>query len=137
MCKPMSTGIKTITFSLAFALSSYSLVASSTFIPQDKQKLEPPAVSAEQLDRAKTLFKERCSRCHGREGNGATTIGAMLNVPDFTNPKWWGKEPTDARLINSVTMGKNDMPAFGRKISKRDVESLIAYVHLFNKAADT
>jgi mono/diheme cytochrome c family protein len=126
-----------LSVAVAVALSSYSFVALSTVGVQDKQTLKAPTVSTEQIARAKTLFKERCSRCHGRDGDGGTTIGAMLDVPDFTDPKWWAKEPADARLIYSVTNGKNEMPAFGRKITKREIESLIAYVRLFNKEADT
>ena len=61
----------------------------------------------------------------------------MLDAPDFTSPGWWTEETTDARLVNSVTNGKHEMPAFGRKITKREIESLIAYVRLFNKAANS
>jgi mono/diheme cytochrome c family protein len=133
----MSTGIKTIILSAAIVLSSYSFVASSRVSHQDQQRLEAPTLSAGQLAHAKTLFKEKCSRCHGRNGDGATTIGAMLDATNFTNPEWWTEETTDARLINSVTNGKHEMPAFGRKISKREIESLIAYVRLFNKTANS
>ena len=137
MCNLMSTCIKTTILSAAFVLSSYSFVASSRVNHQDQQKLEAPTVSTGQLAHAKTVFKERCSRCHGRTGDGATTIGAMLDAPDFTNPEWWTEETTDPRLINSVTNGKHGMPAFGRKITKQEIESLIAYVRLFKKAASS
>ena len=137
MSNVMSSGIKTTILSVAFVLSCYSLVASSRVSHQDQQEIEAPTVSTEQSAHAKTLFKERCARCHGRKGDGATTIGAMLDVPDFTNPEWWTKEPTEAQLINSVTNGKHDMPSFGRKITKRDIESLIVYVRLFKKAPDS
>ena len=137
MCNLMSTGMKITILSAAFVLSSYSFVASSRVSHQDQQRLEAPTLSTGQLAHAKTLFKERCSRCHGRNGDGATTIGAMLDATDFTNPEWWTEEITDARLVNSVTNGKHEMPAFGRKITKREIESLIAYVRLFNKAADS
>lgn len=137
MCNLISTGIKITLLSAAFVLSSYSFVALSVVSHQDQQGLEVPTLSTGQLAHAKSLFKERCSRCHGRNGDGATTIGAMLDATDFTNPEWWTEETTDARLINSVTNGKHEMPAFGRKISKREIESLIAYVRLFNKTANS
>ncbi|MFN2579440.1 MAG: cytochrome c, partial [Pyrinomonadaceae bacterium] len=101
MCKLMITGIKTIILSAAFVLSFYSFVALSRVSHQDQKELAAPTVSTGQLAQAKTLFKERCSRCHGRNGDGATTIGAMLDATDFTNPEWWTEEITDARLINS------------------------------------
>ena len=135
-CNLMRPGIKTIIPCVAAALSICLLIASSRVRGQDQEKPEVLTVSIDQLTRAKTLFKEKCSRCHGREGNGATTIGEMLEVPDFTNPKWWGKETTNARLVYSVTNGKHEMPAFGKKVTKSEIEWLIAYVRLFNKAAD-
>lgn len=132
----MRPGIKTIIPSVAVALSICLLIAASRVRGQKKQESEVPTVSIAQLRRAKNLFKDKCSRCHGREGDGATTIGEMLEVPDFTDPKWWGKAPTKARLVYSVTNGKHEMPAFGKKITKSEIEWLIAYVRLFNKAAD-
>lgn len=136
LCNLMRPGIKAIIPSVAVALSICLLIAVSRVRGHDKQKPEVPKVSIDQLTRAKTLFKEKCSRCHGREGDGATTIGEMLGVPDFTNPKWWRKATTNARLVYSVTNGKHEMPAFGKKITKSEIEWLIAYVRLFNKAAD-
>ena len=136
LCNLMRPGIKTITTCFAVALSICLLIASSRVRGQNQEKPEVLTVSIDQVTRAKALFKEKCSRCHGREGNGATTIGEMLEVPNFTNPKWWGKETTNARLVYSVTNGKHEMPAFGKKLTKSEIEWLIAYVRLFNRAAN-
>jgi mono/diheme cytochrome c family protein len=132
----MRLEIKTIILGIAVASGICLLVVSSRVSGQDKKKPALATLSVDQLARAKSLFKEKCSRCHGLDGDGATTIGDMLDVPDFTNPKWWAKETTDARLVYSVTNGKHEMPAFGKKIMKSEIEWLIAYVRLFNKSAD-
>ena len=101
---------------------------------QDKQeKKDSESISPEQLAQAKALFNERCARCHGVDGRGETILGSMLGVPDFTDEKWWKEEKSDRRLTTSITNGKEEMPAFGKKLSKQEISQLVAYVHRFNR----
>jgi mono/diheme cytochrome c family protein len=101
----------------------------------EQEKKESEALSPEQLAHAKTLFGERCAKCHGADGRGATVLGGMLGVPNFTDEKWWKEERSDKELITSVTNGKDEMPAFGKKLSKQEIGALVIYVRRFNKAA--
>lgn len=84
---------------------------------------------------AKALFGEKCARCHGADGRGRTTLGEMLSAPDFTDERFWGEEKSERRLVNSITGGKGEMPAFGKKLSKRDISGLADYVRAFRKPA--
>ena len=101
-------------------------------LPQDTPAKKRD-LSAEELTRAKTLFKEKCSRCHGVDGRGQTVLGVMLEVPDFTNEKWW-KAHRDDDLIKLITKGDGDMPSFARKLTKSDISLLADYVRHFNKS---
>jgi mono/diheme cytochrome c family protein len=83
---------------------------------------------------AKPLFDELCARCHGQDGRGKTKLGEMLGTPDFTDAGWQ-KNASDERMGNSIRDGLNQMPAFGRKLSRREVASLVAYVRGFAKPA--
>lgn len=96
---------------------------------------EAERMTDERLAQAKTLFGERCARCHGADGRGQTITGSMLGIPDFTDEKWWKEDKSDARLLTSVTEGRDEMPAFGKKLSRREIAALVAYVRRFNKAA--
>jgi mono/diheme cytochrome c family protein len=91
-------------------------------------------VSSEQREQAKKTFKDQCSRCHGTDGKGDTVMGDMLFPPDFTDGEWW-KELGNERLVQSITNGKNEMPAFGKKLTKPEILALIAYVRCFDKSA--
>jgi mono/diheme cytochrome c family protein len=104
-------------------------------VGQEKQEKKgaPPAVSSKELAHAKTVFGERCARCHGVDGRSQTVIGGMLGAPDFTKPEWWKDNPGDERLTNSITNGKDGMPGFGKKLSRQEIISLAAYVRRFNK----
>ena len=81
--------------------------------------------------RAKELFDQRCERCHGRDGRGATKLGEMVGAPDFTDGRWWEGGVSDERLKASISEGKGEMPAFGRKLTRPEISSLAAYVRAF------
>ena len=80
---------------------------------------------------AEELFVQRCARCHGRDGRGATKLGEMVKAPDFTDEGWWEGGVSDERLRASIAGGKGEMPAFGRKLSRSEIASLAAYVRAF------
>src|SRR5262245_17236301 len=94
-----------------------------------------PDLSNEQLARAKTVFLEKCARCHGPDGQGRTVLGSMLKIPNFTDSAFWRDDVNNRRLINTVTNGKNEMPAFGKKLTRAEINSLVAYVRRFSRSA--
>ena len=79
------------------------------------------------------LFKEKCARCHGEDGRGQTVIGQMVGAPNFTDGRWWNEEKTERRFVRSITEGKGEMPAFGKKLTRPDIKALAAYVRTFRK----
>ena len=88
----------------------------------------------EQLAETKRLFTENCVRCHGDDGRGKTTTGAMLDVPDFTDEKFWQEDVKDERLAGSIRDGKSGMPKFEKKLTDEQIGSLIKYVRQFDKS---
>ncbi len=70
------------------------------------------------------LFIEYCAKCHGRDGTGNTPQGKQLMARDFTDTEWQSSK-NDEQLIKQVTKGSEDMPPFGKKLTKEQIESLI------------
>jgi mono/diheme cytochrome c family protein len=70
------------------------------------------------------LFKQYCAKCHGENGKGDTPKGQQLMARDFTDAEWQAGE-SDSELIKSVTNGKEDMPPWGKKLTKEQIESLV------------
>src|SRR5215472_2591427 len=101
---------------------------------QDEKPVEP-AISPEQFNHAKTVFAEKCARCHGADGRGQTVLGGMLKAPNFTAAQFWTDEKNNKRLTSSITNGKKEMPAFGRKLSRQEINSLVVLVRHFHKPA--
>ena len=81
---------------------------------------------------ATKLFKQNCVKCHGADGDGETAFGQIVGAADFTDSEWQ-ERVNDKRLINSMTYGRGQMPPFGKKFSKEQIISLLAYVRAFKK----
>jgi mono/diheme cytochrome c family protein len=89
----------------------------------------PP--SANKPVSTETLYKQKCSKCHGADGSGETSLGRIFGTPDFTDPGWWAKHPHSSEQIGVITRGKKNMPAFGKKLTKAQIASLAGYVQRF------
>lgn len=70
------------------------------------------------------LYLKYCAKCHGEDGRGQTPKGKPLGAKDFTDAEWQADE-SDAELIKAVTKGDDDMPAFGKKLTKKEIGSLV------------
>ena len=84
--------------------------------------------------RADDLYRRNCARCHGAEGRGDTPLGKTLNAPDFTDTDWWQKhsEITSSKnLAAIINHGKGGMPAFGKKLTRTEINLLVGYVRKF------
>lgn len=71
-----------------------------------------------------STFVEYCAKCHGEDGKGQTPKGKQLMARDFTDAEWQSAK-SDADLVKTVTKGGEDMPAFGKKLSKEQIDALV------------
>jgi cbb3-type cytochrome c oxidase subunit III len=89
--------------------------------------------SASSTTSAKALFAAKCARCHGNDGRGETAIGRIVSAPDMTDAEWWEKRGDSKHLIQSVSDGRGGMPAFGKKLTPKEIVALVAYTRTFKK----
>jgi mono/diheme cytochrome c family protein len=75
----------------------------------------------------KRSYINQCAMCHGDLGQGGERMG--LEVPTLRDPAWHDKVD-DGYIGSTIAHGKGGgkMPAFIGKLSKRDINDLIAYV---------
>jgi mono/diheme cytochrome c family protein len=90
----------------------------------------PPAGAALSTE---ALFKQKCTKCHGADGSGDTSLGRIFGTPDFTDGGWWAKHPNTAEQVRVITRGKKNMPAFGKKLTKAQITGLATYVQHFKQ----
>jgi mono/diheme cytochrome c family protein len=97
---------------------------------QTPPKTSRPALTAKKAKEIKTIYKQNCAKCHGVNGRGQTPEGEIAGAQDLTNPDWQ-ERVTEQRLTNSITHGRGQMPAFGKKLSEEQIKSLAAFVLTF------
>lgn len=76
-------------------------------------------------------FKAKCAMCHGPDGSGKTTMGQKLGIRDLRSPEV--QKQTDAELAQIVTKGKNKMPAYDGKLTKEQIDQVVALVRELGK----
>jgi cbb3-type cytochrome c oxidase subunit III len=81
---------------------------------------------------ARALFTKNCATCHGNDGQ-AKTFKAKLNHARNLTDSAWQANVTDERLFNSITNGRGHMPAWGKKLTESEINSLVAYVRQLKK----
>jgi len=75
---------------------------------------------------AAATFKAKCAMCHGPDGSGKTPMGEKLSIHDLRSPDV--QKLSDAELTQIVTKGKNKMPAYDGKLTKEQIDQLVAHV---------
>jgi mono/diheme cytochrome c family protein len=78
-----------------------------------------------------SLFKGKCSMCHGPDGAGKTMMGEKLKIPDLNSAAVQKK--TDADLRTIIVKGKNKMPAYETKLTKEQIGELVACIRSLAK----
>ena len=81
---------------------------------------------------ASALFVKNCATCHGNDGQ-AKTFKAKLNHARNLTDSAWQANVSDERLFNSIMNGRGHMPAWGKKLTEGEINSLVAYVRQLKK----
>lgn len=85
----------------------------------------------------KTVWTEKCVKCHGPEGKGDTKMGKKLEVKDYTDPKVQAGF-TDEAAFKALKTGIKDRGGATRMkpvegLSDADLKALVAYVRNLRK----
>lgn len=98
--------------------SNHTLAVQQATFPKDK--VDAPG-----------LFAENCATCHGKDGRAKTIHGRLVRARNFTDAQW---QASDEKIIRAIQTGPKAMPAFQKKLSAAQIESLAAYVRTFKPA---
>lgn len=72
------------------------------------------------------IFRARCAVCHGADGAGKTAAGKKLKVPDLRSSEV--QELSDEELAGTVSDGRGEMPAFGKKLGREKIRQVVSYL---------
>ena len=108
----------------AFAALHYLSLNTATALAANPGSV--PAANASQL------YAKNCASCHGKDGQSKTIKGKLKHARVLTDAEWQEKV-SDERIFNSIMNGKGKMPAYSKKLSQEEVESLVTYVRALKK----
>ena len=87
-----------------------------------------PTPTPDELAEAKKNYAQFCVACHMEKGEGGTikVEGKELKIPSLT--KGHGLEHSDAEFTKQITKGGDGMPAFGDKLSEKQIADLVRFI---------
>jgi cytochrome c6 len=71
----------------------------------------------------RAIYMKNCARCHGSDGKGESELGKSLDTPNLTQER-----PSSGRTISIVKNGDGSMPAFGKKLTAKQITAVANYV---------
>ncbi|HEY0005316.1 MAG TPA: cytochrome c [Pyrinomonadaceae bacterium] len=81
---------------------------------------------------ASVLYAKNCANCHGKDGRAKTLKAKFNHARDLTDSAWQANT-SEERIFNSIANGRGKMPAYGKKFSDKEIESLVSYVRRLKK----
>lgn len=87
-----------------------------------------PSASVDELATARTNYSKNCEGCHGPNGEGGLVKldNKQIKVPSLHADH--AKKHTDAEIIDFITNGHEEMPAFKDKLRPEEVTQLVQFV---------
>ena len=80
---------------------------------------------------AASTYKTNCVSCHGPEGRGSA-VGKSLHAADFHSAQV--QQQSDAQLAGVIAEGRGNMPAFGTRLTKDQINALVKYVRTLGRS---
>jgi len=104
-------------------------------VPEKNAKMANPVKSDdESLKTGKEVWAKHCQSCHGKTGKGDGSKAAQLKTEpgDFTKADF--QKQTDGAIYYKVAEGRDDMPAFKKKIAdEEEIWLVVNYLRTFKK----
>lgn len=90
--------------------------------------LAAPALAAED---GPAIYKTKCVSCHGASGAGDTPMGKKLGVKDLGAAR--AQSLTDEELFDVISLGRNKMPAFEKRLAPEKIKQVVAYIRTLKR----
>lgn len=75
---------------------------------------------------SRSLYLSNCARCHGADGQADTESGRLYDVPDISGGRL--RRKSNAKLTSVVMRGGKSMPAFSKKLTRKQIASIVGYI---------
>jgi cytochrome c oxidase cbb3-type subunit III len=110
---------------LTLAVSSAVLFAGLALLPNVTNVIGRP------VGDGASIFKAKCTACHGADASGNTSVGKTLKIRDLRSAEVQAQ--SDAQLSNIISKGKGKMQAYGKSLSQEQIHELVAFIRELGK----
>lgn len=124
--------MKVVVFCLGVLVVSVGASGAASGVASGSGAAAPQKGRAAQVARGRAVYEDRCTRCHGADGQGRTRMAETVEPPDLSDPAWQ-RGRSDARMRASVANGRGQMPGFKKRLSRQDIAASIAYVRTLRR----
>ena len=134
----MNTTIKLILVIVigAFALMSFSMNLGSPVNPDPERWLAPasakniknPYSGKSSISKGKSIYKTRCTVCHGEKGKGDGPAGKALKPPAADHSSPLVQDQTDGELFWKISEGRGPMVSWKLILSEEDRWNVVNYL---------
>lgn len=103
-------------------------------VPAEYKAMKNPVkADAESLEIGKMLYNKNCASCHGKAGLGDGPKARMLetHAGDFSGKFY--QDQTDGEHFYKTKVGRDEMPAYDKKIADEDIWHMVNYMRTFKK----
>lgn len=104
----------------------FCVVLSGLIMTWAKTNNIEPNLSIATAENRSNLYTSNCARCHGADGKGNTQLGQDMGIPDLTTSTM-----SSTGIKEIIKNGLGDMPAFRKKLTAAQINSLVREVRAF------
>jgi mono/diheme cytochrome c family protein len=132
----MITAMVAVVFLIGNASSAQQAKGKPWPVPDKDKNMKSMVKAGDQaaISNGKELWAKHCKSCHGAKGMGDGPKAASLKTfpGDFSSKDF--QAFTDGELFYRTSMGRDEMPAYDKKIPEaKDRWDLVAYMRSFKK----
>ncbi len=98
-----------------------------------KTKSNPVKADAESVELGKELYNKNCASCHGKKGLGDGPKAKLIETfpGDFSGAFY--QKQADGEQFFKTKVGRDEMPAYSKKLSEEDIWNVVNYMRTFKK----
>jgi len=124
-----------LAFSFSQVMNAQSQKKAEPWPVPDKDKciVNPAKADDATMKLGMTAWSKNCASCHGKTGLGDGVKGRMLKTHPGNFSSTDFQAFTDGELFYRTKAGRNEMPAFDKKIPDNEIWAMVHYMRSFKK----
>ena len=113
--------------------SNFSLDQDKWVAPASSKALKNPVSGKSSINSGKSIYKTRCTVCHGDKGEGDGPAGKALTPPAANHTVAAVQNQTDGEIFWKISEGRGAMVGWKLILSEEERWDLVNYIRTLKK----